>query len=74
MNTDVAIYLTALSFLFFGWITAAVIYGRRYHKHVKLHMELMAQQWETAFDAGQESILESPEIIKEAYTYFFLSN
>lgn len=74
MNTDIVIYLTALFFLFFGWAVAAVTYGRRYYKFIKPLKEQLKYEYEDGYNAGQASILQDPEAIKKAYTYFFLTN
>jgi len=74
MNTDIVIYLTALFFLFFGWLTAAVIYGRRYHNHIKQCNKHALDAYNSGVQDGRSDILQDPEAIKKAYTYFFLTN
>lgn len=69
MNTDLALYLMLLLGLLFGYIPAAVIYGRRYYTLIKQ----MRYEYEDGYNAGQDAVLQNPEMIRKAYAYHFMS-
>jgi hypothetical protein len=67
MNTDLALFLMLLIGLLFGYIPAAVIYGRRYYTLIKQ----MRYEYEDGYNAGQDQALQDPELVRKAYVYHF---
>lgn len=71
MNTDLAIYLTAIVFLFMGYLFATIEYRKKL-RNLKRNAKKRTEEEDLfMYESGWNSALSSPHHVKKAFQFHF---